>query len=125
MTDSLDREIRTDVFMHVVARDKLIHLLFSEEDKQTKELRATVTGNMLLSPGDALTFSAQLADLAFEADTGLKAPHAVKEELIARHRSKLRERMRVVLNSQREKRTISNAELARKLVDICMSEVFS
>ena len=55
----------------------------------------------------------------------LRMPEARKAELVQRHRKTLSERIRVVLNSQREKKTINNASLARQLVDIMCDEVFS
>lgn len=126
MTELADRQIRTDVSMHVAARDKLIHLLFSEEDQQTKQPRPAYTSNFLMSAEQALAFSTLVADLAFEADTGLKAAGpALKAELMDRHRTTLITRLSVILNSQREKKTINNRSLARQLVDVCLSEVFA
>lgn len=120
-----DRIIRTDVFMQPVARDGAIHLLFSEKDHQTGEMRPTAVDNMLIPAADALTLSTVVADLAFEADTGLKAAGpALKAELIERHRKTLTDRIAVVLNSQRERKTVTNRQLARKLVDLALSEVF-
>lgn len=126
MSDAIaERVIRTDISMQVVARDGSIHLLFSEQDQAGKAVPA-YTANFLLSAGDALTFSALVADLAFEAETSLKpAGSAIKAELIERHRVKLLDRLTVVLNSTRERKTISNRQLAKKLVDIMLSEIFS
>jgi hypothetical protein len=119
-----DRQIRTDVQMQAVARDGQVHLLFSEEDTQTKQLRPAYTANFLMPAGDALRFSTLLADLAFEADTGLKAAGpALKAELIERHRRTLTRRLEVVMNSQREQRTVSNHKLAKEMVEICLKEV--
>jgi hypothetical protein len=78
-----------------------------------------------MSAADALTFSSLLADLAFEAESGLRMPDAQKKELVERHRTTLMQRITVVLNSQREKKTINNRSLARSLVDIMSAEVFS
>jgi hypothetical protein len=50
---------------------------------------------------------------------------AVKHELIERHRATLTNRLNVVLNSTRETRVISNLALAKQLVDISLSEIFS
>jgi hypothetical protein len=126
MSNQFDREIRTDIEMVVAARDRQVHLLFSEEDTQTKEKRPAFTSNFLMSAEQALQFSTLVADLAFEADTGLKAAGpAIKSELIDRHREKLTNRLAVIMNSQREKRTISNRKLAKQLVDVCLSEVFT
>lgn len=122
----LDREIRTDIEMAVAARDRQVHLLFSEEDNQTKEKRPAFTSNFLMSAEQALAFSTLVADLAFEADTGLKpAGPAIKSELIERHRSKLTNRLAVMLNSQREKKTVNNRSLAKQMVETCLKEVFS
>lgn len=125
MTDTIsDRQIRTDVEMSVAARDGQVHLLFSERD-QAGDLRPAYTANMLLSAGDALTLSSLIADLALQEDTGLRIPEAMKAELVQRHRKTLLDRISVVLNSQREKKTISNRSLAMQLVDIMSKEVFS
>lgn len=118
-----DRVIRTDVEMHVVAREGSVHLLFSEKD-QAGQPRPAYTTNFLLSAGDALTMSSLIADLAMQEDTGLRIPEAMKEELVQRHRKTLLDRISVVLNSQREKKTISNRSLSQQLVDIMSKEVF-
>lgn len=121
-----EHQIRTDVEMQVVAREGQIHLLFSSrKDDGRGELEPTHTSNFLMPASDALVLSSLLADMAFEIESGLRMPAAQKEELVQRHRSKLMERIRVVLNSQREKKTINNASLARSLVDIMSNEVFS
>jgi hypothetical protein len=119
-----DRDIRTDIEMHVVARDGSVHLLFSEKD-QAGQPRPAFTANFLLSAEDALTMSSLIADLALQEDTGLRIPDAMKEELVQRHRKTLMDRIAVVLNSQREKKTVNNRSLARTLVDIMSNEVFN
>lgn len=125
MTDTLsDRQIRTDVEMSIAARDGQVHLLFSERD-QAGELRPAYTANMLLSAGDALTMSSLIADLALQEDAGLRIPEAMKEELVQRHRKTLLDRLTVMLNSSREKKTISNRSLAQLMVDAMSREVFS
>lgn len=118
-----ERVIRTDISMHVVARDGSVHLLFSEND-QAGQPRAAYTANFLLSASDALTMSSLIADLALQEDTGLRIPEAIKDELVQRHRKTLLDRITVVLNSTREKKTINNRSLARQLVDIMSHEVF-
>lgn len=119
-----ERNIRTDITMQVAARDGEVHLLFNEQGEDGQP-RPAYTPNFLLSASDALTFSALLADLAFEADTGLKAVGpAQKAELIERHRVKLVDRLTVVLNSQREKKTTTNRKLAKQVVDIVLADVF-
>lgn len=126
MTDALaERVIRTDVEMQVAARDGQIHLLFNETDQAGAKVPA-YTPNFLLSASDALAFSTLLADLAFEAETSLKpAGDVVKAELMDRHRTKLVDRLTVMLNSARERKTTSNRGLAKQIVDVMMSEVFS
>lgn len=126
MSDAIaERVIRTDITMQAVARDSSIHLLFSEQN-QVGERVPAYTANFLLSAGDALMFSTLLADLAFEAETSLKpAGPAIKAELMERHRVKLVDRLAVVLNSTRERKTVNNRQLAKNMVDICLSEIFS
>lgn len=126
MIDSIaDGAIRTDIEMQVAARDGSIHLLFNEKNQQGESVPA-YTRNFLLSASDALAFSTLLADLAFEVETSLKpAGDVVKAELMERHRVKLIDRLSVVLNSTREKKTTNNRTLAKQLVGIMMAEVFS
>lgn len=50
---------------------------------------------------------------------------AAKHELIERHRRKLTQRLTIMLNSQREKKKVSNDLLAKQFVDTVLSEVFS
>jgi hypothetical protein len=50
---------------------------------------------------------------------------AVKHELVERHRKKLTQRLSVMLNSTREKKTVSNQKLAKELVEAMLKEVFS
>lgn len=125
MTDLSDRQIRTDVQMQAVARDGQVHLLFSEQDLQTKQLRPAYTANFLMQAPDALTLSTLLADLAFEADTGLKpVGPALKAELVERHRRILTRRLEIVLRGKREQKTVSHALLAKDIVEIMLREVF-
>lgn len=120
-----DRVIRTDIDMQVAARDGSIHLLFNEVNHAGEKVPA-YTPNFLMSASDALAFSTLLADLAFEIETSLKpAGDVVKAELMERHRTKLVDRLALVLNSTREKKTTSNRALARQAVDIMLSEIFS
>lgn len=126
MSDVFDRQIRTDIEMIPVARDKEIHLLFNERDLETKELCPAFTSNFLMSADQGLTLAALLADLAFEADSGLKpAGSAIKTELADRHRTKLTNRISLMLNSMREKKTINNHSLSRQLVDVMLAEVLA
>lgn len=126
MSDAItERVIRTDIEMQVAARDGQIHLLFNERNQAGEPVPA-YTPNFLLSASDALQFSTLLADLAFEAETGLKAAGpALKAELMDRHRTTLINRLSVMLNSMREKKTTTNRGLAKQMVDAMMAEVFS
>ena len=67
-----------------------------------------------------------IIDAIYEIRRDMKpAGGAVKHELIERHRKTLAKRLEVVLNSQRELRTVSNAAMAKGVVDIVLAEVFS
>lgn len=119
-----ERVIRTDITMQVAAREGQIHFLFDEKNQAGQSVPA-YTANFVTTANDALTLSSLLADLAFEVDSGLKIPEAQKKELVARHRVTLLNRIRVVLNSTRETKTITNQMLAQQIVDILSAEVFS
>lgn len=48
-----------------------------------------------------------------------------KHDLVERHRRTLTKRLEVVLNSLREKKTMSNRTVAKQLVQLMLNEVFS
>jgi hypothetical protein len=74
----------------------------------------------------AIAVALALIDGIYELRGDLKpAGGAVKHELIERHRATLTKRLEVVMNSTREKRTVSNRALAKELVEISLKEIFS
>lgn len=74
----------------------------------------------------AIATAMALIDGIYELRGDLKpAGGAVKHELIERHRKTLTNRLTVILNSTREKKTTSNRGLAKQLVDVLLTEVFS
>jgi hypothetical protein len=74
----------------------------------------------------AISAAMAIIDAVYELCGDMKpAGGAVKHELIERHRGTLTKRLEVVMNSTREKRTVSNQQMAKQLVDIMLSEVFS
>lgn len=76
-------------------------------------------------PANIQDIAMRMTDLAFEANTGLKpVGDTLKADLIQRHRERLVNRLSLILNSQREKKTVSNGQLAMEVVDICLSEIF-
>lgn len=67
-----------------------------------------------------------LIDHVYEQRGELKpAGGAVKHELIERHRRTLAKRLELVLNSRREQKKTSNAQLSSELVGIVLHEVFA
>lgn len=126
MSDPLEgRVINTDIEMQIVARDKSVFLLFRRKESDSGEYVPALTENMILAPDTALQASQVLADMAFEADDGLKMPQAQKLALVEKHRAVLLPRLTVLLNSLREKKTMTNEQLARQALDTFCSEVFS
>ena len=115
--------IVADLQTTAVQRDGKVHLLFSRDVEG--ELKAAETDHVMWPAGTALSLGQMIIDLAFEADTGLKplGPTA-KAELIRKHRDTLIPRIGLMLNSQREKKTVSNSMLARQIFDIFSNEVF-
>jgi hypothetical protein len=74
----------------------------------------------------AIATAMAVIDGVYELRGDIKpAGGAVKHELIERHRSKLTQRLAVMLNSMREKKKVSNEELSKNLVDVMLKEVFS
>jgi hypothetical protein len=123
--DLSQRHIRTDIEMQVVAHDREIHLLFSEKHQDGKLVPA-FTSNFLMSAGEAVRFAGLTADLAYEADTGLKpAGTGLKAALVERARIKLATRVALMLRSMREDKTISHQKIAQEVVDACLKEVYT
>lgn len=123
--DLSDRVIRHDLEMQIVSRDKAVFLLFSRKSADSEGPVPALTDNMIMDPATALLASQVLADMAFEADEGLRMPAAQKLALVEKHRAKLLPRLTMFMNSLREKRTVSNEQLAQQMLDAMCSEVFS
>jgi hypothetical protein len=80
---------------------------------------------ILFDHDNAINVSMALADLAFECRDDVKpASSALKAELVDRHRMTLVNRLAVVFNGQREDKKLSNGQLAQKVTDIMLAEVF-
>jgi len=78
-----------------------------------------------MEPTNAFDIAEAMCTAAFECRDGVKpAGPALKAELIDRHRLTLTQRLALMLNSTRTDVRISNGQLAKSLVDTCLSEVF-
>lgn len=120
---ALPDHVVADLQTTIVQRDGKVHLLFSRDVEG--ELKSADTNHVLFPAATALDVGQMIIDLAFEADTGLKPlGPAAKAELVKKHRDKLIPRIGLMLNSMREKRTVSNSALARQIMDTVCAEVF-
>ncbi len=119
-------DIRPDLLAQIVQRDGKVLLLFSRRHESTGELVPEKTDHYMVDPEGALMMAECLSTMAFEADTGLKpVGDTLKAELVKRHREKLTPRLALMLNTLRENRKYSNAQIAQQLMDAFFSEVFS
>jgi hypothetical protein len=119
----LPDHVVADLQTTIVQRDGKVHLLFSRDVEG--ELKSADTNHVLFPAATALDVGQMIIDKAFEADTGLKPlGPAAKAELVKKHREKLIPRIGLMLNSMRERRTISNSALARQIMDTVCAEVF-
>lgn len=132
----------------IVPKDNPLSLAVTAHDKLAVLHMSEPREHVALAPVESLQLGARLFTAAVEADGNAAqaaiagamgiidavyeirrdvkpAGGAVKHELIERHRRTLTKRLEVVLNSQRETRTVSNAAMAKGIVDIMLSEVFS
>lgn len=115
-----------DLDMQIVARDGAVILLFSRTNADSGIPSPAMTDNMRMDPATALQASQVLADLAFEADGGLKPiGSAQKAAMVEKHRMVLIPRLATMLGSLRENKRVTNAQLAVQLTDVFCSEVFS
>lgn len=81
---------------------------------------------LALEAEEAIRLGMVLIDRAYEAKGELKpADGAVKHELVERHRKTLTRRLEVMLNSLREAKKVSNAKLAKELVETMLKDVFA
>lgn len=124
MNELSSRVINTDLQMQIVARDKTVFLLFGRKLNDSDELVPAMTDNFLMPAETALVASQKLADMAFEAEEGLRMPSAHKASLVEKHRNVLIPRLQVVFNSQRENKTLTNEQLSRQIIDIVCAEIF-
>lgn len=121
---SLPDHVLAELNTQVVQREGHVHLLFSRDVEG--EMRSVETDHIMWPAATALDIGRIIIDLAFEADTGVKPlGPAAKAEMVKKHRERLVPRIGLMLNSLREKKTVSNSALARELVDVFCSEVFS
>ncbi len=119
----LPDHVIADLHTTIVQRDGKVHLLFSRDVEG--ELKSAETNHVLFPAATALDVGQMIIDMAFEADTGLKPlGPAAKAELVKKHRDKLIPRIGLMMNSMREKKTISNSALAREIIDVVCAEVF-
>lgn len=120
----LPDHVVADLQTTVVQRDGKVHLLFSRDVEG--ELKSAQTDHLMLPAQTALDMGQMIIDLAFEADTGLKPlGPAAKAELVRKHRERLIPRIALMVKSMRENKTISTDALARQIMDVICSEVFS
>ena len=114
-----------DLEMQIAARDGMIVLLFSRR-KDNGDAEKAHTDHFAFPANLASQMAQTICDLAFEIDTSLKpVGTALKADLVQRHKDKLMPRINVVLGTLREDKTLSNGQLALKLIDIIFSEIFS
>ena len=113
-----------DIEMQIVARDRNVHILFSRRLDDGYPISA-MTDNMVLDPPTAMIAAHKLTDMAFEADASLKPiGDSLKASLVEKHRSILIPRIALILNTQRERKKISNELLAKQIMDAVCAEVF-
>jgi hypothetical protein len=73
---------------------------------------------------NAKDIACAITDAAFEG--GVKpANDSIKAALTERHFHVLVPRLTLVLNTLREKKRLSNGQLAMKVVEVCLNEIFT
>lgn len=125
MSDLSDRVIHSDLEMQIVARDKTVFLLFSRKLNDSADPVPALTDNFHMPAEVALAASDKLADMAFEADVGLRMPEAIKAAKVEKHRAVLIPSIASIFNSQRENKILTNQQLAIQIMDRVCKEIFS
>lgn len=118
--------VHADIDMQIVAQDKAVLLLFSRTASDTGKTVPALTDNMVLAPDTALQAAQTLTDMAFEADASIKpVGPKLKASMVEKHRMVLLPRITMILHSLREKKTVTDDQLAIQLLDRFCAEVFS
>ena len=113
-----------DIEMQIVARDRCVHLLFNIRLDDGHPIAAQ-TDHMILEPPVALVAAQTLTDMAFEADASLKpVGSTLKASMVEKHRAVLIPRLTLVLNTQRERKKVTNELLAKQIMDAVCAEIF-
>ncbi len=80
---------------------------------------------VVYEPTNARAVAMTLCDLAFEADTGMKAAgDTIKADLIERHRMTCTQRGANMLGTMRSDVKVTNGRLAQDLVEMVLKEIF-
>lgn len=83
-------------------------------------------GFLELQPDQAVSIAEAITASAFEADTSLKpVGDTLKAAMVEKHRDKLVPRISLMLGSMRDKKKLSNGQIAVMITDAVCSEVFS
>lgn len=78
-----------------------------------------------IEPQNAKDMAGAMTDAAFEADTGLKPMgETLKSALMEKHHDVLVPRIAVMLGTLRDQKLVTNGGLAKKVVEVCLAEVF-
>lgn len=76
-------------------------------------------------PDNVEAIACAMTDAAFELRTGNKpASDTLKASLIERHRATLTRRVEIMIKSMREDKKLHHRQLAQRIVEACLKEVF-
>jgi len=105
--------------------DGAITMAVGVEDRHVVVKFHRPTEFIRFEPKNAQDIAEAITTAAFQADTSLKpVAETLKATLVQKHRDILIPRMMVMLNSMREKKTMSNGQLAMAMMDAFCHEVF-
>ena len=115
-------EHKDPVYVRLGADDGQVRLMFS---KDVGGLQPANISQWVIDPKECLQISEAMATAAFEADTSIKpVGPALKATLVENHRMKLTQRFSLMLATMRQDKMVSNGQIAQRLVDAALQEVF-
>ena len=110
------------VYVRVGDEEGQVVVLFSKDPEGSTPANIS---QWRTDPTECLEIVAAMADAAFRADSGIKpVGPALKASLIEQHRMKLTQRFSLMLTTMRQDKLMSNGQIAQRLVDAALQEVF-
>jgi hypothetical protein len=115
-------EHKDPVYVRLGADDGQVLLLFTKDPEGTKPANIS---QWRIDHDECVEIARAMAHAAFEVETGTQpVGDALLPSLIEQHRMKLTQRFSLMLATMRQDKVMTNGQIAQRLVDAALQEVF-